>query len=698
MKKYYKFIFVSLFVISSFIFMNNVQASYKAYASNPSGAKCELNSNSTGYCLYSDSSLSDIVHGPVWLDTGNEVVVLQDTKYPDIVSKDVNKCSDGYTYVSHVYNNKTYYGYYCKTYLKAASSVITDELKKEFKEAGFPESYFEKLAVLKTAHPNWNFKAVNTGLDFNTVVTNQSYGNRSLLRISMSNNYAYLSIDPSSFDYKNDKYIPYDSTTGSDPWCKANTSTIAYYLDPRNFLDDMYIFQFQTLSYDESIEDDKILNSINGIFGDDYLKNFANDFLEAGKQSKVNPIYLSSLSKEEVHNGSTPGTAIDGKYNGMYNFYNIGATSGANPVYRGLDFAAGIDESVLRPWNTPTRAIIGGAKWIYNDYIYTGQDTSYFKKYNVVYNYLVSKKRTPTYNNYEHQYMQNIKAPSSEAATTYKSYIKNNMLDLSYTFYIPIYNNMPTSTTLSTKTGWPNNYLKSMSINGQNIPGFNGEVENYNYNLDINNPKITISATAVNSSAKVEGTGTFEIKENTTKIIKVTAQNGDIKNYKLNIKLTGTKVEIPKPEEPEKTISVLDTLNSAGIKNNDKYIYGFDVGSDISIIKEKVMNANKKAVVTLKNSSGVTKNKGVVATGDVVTITSGSETKKYEVVVRGDSNGDGEINALDFISIRKYMLKQVTLTGVKFNGADINNDGDINALDFILIRKYMLGDSNVIKQ
>lgn len=697
MKKSYRFIFINLFVISFFLFINNVQASYKAYASNPAGAKCELNSNSTGYCLYSDSSLTDIVHGPVWLDTGNEVIVLEDPNYPDVESNDLDKCGNGYTYVSHVYNNTTYYGYYCKTYLKVSSDILTDELKQEFKDEGFPESYYEKLAILKNAHPNWSFKAVNTGLDFKTAVLNQSYGDRSLLRGSMSNNYAYLATDASSFDYVSDKYIAYDDKTGIDPWYKVNQSTIAYYLDPRNFLDDMYIFQFETLSFDDSIPEDRLLDSINSIFGNDYLSNFSDKFLEAGKQSGVNPIYLSSLSKEEVHNGPTPGTAIDGVYNGMYNFYNIGATSGTNPVYRGLDFAAAEDESILRPWNTEERAIIGGAKWIYNNYVYTGQDTSYFKKYNVVYNYLVSINRTPTYNNYEHQYMQNIAAPSSEAATTYKSYIKNNMLDLSYTFYIPVYYDMPDSTQLSKKTGWPNNYLNNITINNQNIPGFNGEVEIYNYNLDINNPTITINAIPVSKNAKVEGNGTFEITEDTTKTITVTAQNGDIKNYQLNIKLTGTKVETPQ-EEPEITMDVLTTLNNAGIKNNDKYIYGFNVGSDISVIKEKIMNANKDAVVTLKNSSGEDKNKGVIATGDVVSVTSGTETKEYQVIIYGDINGNGEIDNIDFIRIKKHLLNTITLSGSYKEAADVNKNGEIDNIDFIRIKKYLLGDNTVIIQ
>ena len=44
------------------------------------------------------------------------------------------------------------------------------------------------------------------------------------------------------------------------------------------------------------------------------------------------------------------------------------------------------------------------------------------------------------------------------------------------------------------------------------------------------------------------------------------------------------------------------------------------------------------------------------------------------------------------------MLSQISLSGVKFEGADINKDGSINALDYIQIKKYMLGDASAIKQ
>ena len=212
--------------------------------------------------------------------------------------------------------------------------------------------------------------------------------------------------------------------------------------------------------------------------------------------------------------------------------------------------------------------------------------------------------------------MQNIAAPSSEAVTTYRSYYKNNMLSLSYTFYIPVYTNMPESTPLPTKGGWPNNYLDSITINGNKIADFSGDIETYNYYLDINNSEIKLEALPVSNKATVEGVGTFKIESDTTKEIKVTAQNGNVKKYKVNIILTGTLIEDP--------IDVQTTLNNAGIKNGDKYISGLNVNTDICTIKTKILNANSDATVTLTDSTDSEKSSGIIVTGDKVTIKVGS--------------------------------------------------------------------------
>ena len=499
--KQYKLLFIITFVISSFLFINNIKADYKATVLNPSGASCSLRNGSTGYCYYKDSNLNSYVSGVVWLDTGDEVTVL--TNEATVPTKDTNLCKDYYVKTSFYFSatSTTYQGYYCNANL--TTGLLTDEMKTEFTNLGFPESYFSKLAILKTAHPDWEFRAINTKLDFKSAVNSLNIAGRSLIQLSSSNNYAYMDTDSTSFDYKNNKFIPYDAKSSSNPWYNANYDTIAYYLDPRNFLIDMYIFQFEGLSYDNRVSDENLTTTINEVFKNDYLIKFTNDFIKAGKESKVSPVYLASLSKQEVGGDTTPNSAISGNvsgYEGYYNFYNIGAYSSDNPVLNGLSFAKGNDASVQRPWNTEYKAIVGGALWIKNNYIGVGQDTSYFKKWNVIYNYLKEKGEIKEpYSNFTHQYMTNVMAPASEARTTYKSYYATGILDSKFIFYIPVFENMPSATTLPTNGGWPNNYLKSISINDKNIAGFDGDTTEYNYYLDANTSKVKLGAESVSS-------------------------------------------------------------------------------------------------------------------------------------------------------------------------------------------------------
>lgn len=679
MRKIYNKTFIFIFFISLFFFIDNVSADYEATVMNPSGAKCSLRDDSTGYCFYKDSSFSSVTQGVLWLDNGDKVTVITGH---DIASPDINLCPDKYVYAK--YNSLRHgekYGYYCNAHLRSGS-FLTEELKEEFSNAGFPESYFESLAYLKAAHPNWIFKAIDTDLKFSDAVNGEmSIPGNALVQTSSSNNYAYFNISPQSFDYYNNKFVEYDQIGGSNPWCEANYETIAYYMDPRNFLTDMHIFQFEGLSYDSSISDENYQSLILQIFNNDYLANYASDFLEAGKTAKMSPVYLASLSKQEVGIGETASTAIAGTYNGMYNFYNIGATGGESPAINGLNFAANTDATTLRPWDTPNKAIVGGAIWMNDKYISVGQDTSYFKKWNVIYNYLISTgKVSNPYTNFYHQYMTNIMAPSSEATTTYRSYSNSSLLDTGFIFYIPVYDDMPSSTTRPTSGGWPNNYLSSISINDNNIAEFDGATEKYNYYLDVNTSTIELNASPVSNKAKITGTGKFKITENTTKEIIVTAENGNIKTYKINIILTGEKIEDP--------IDVVTTLNNAGIKNGDKYISGLTVGLNVDVIKNKILTANKDAKVEFDNA-------GIISTGNKITITVGNEVKVYDIVVYGDANGDGAIDAIDYVRIRKYIMGTANLSDAYKEASDANKDGAVDAIDYVRIRKYIMGTASI---
>lgn len=56
----------------------------------------------------------------------------------------------------------------------------------------------------------------------------------------------------------------------SGGWVQASEGLVKYALDPRNFLDDTYIFMFESLSYDSSVHNtDGVRNIISGTFMED---------------------------------------------------------------------------------------------------------------------------------------------------------------------------------------------------------------------------------------------------------------------------------------------------------------------------------------------------------------------------------------------------------------------------------------------
>ena len=100
----------------------------------------------------------------------------------------------------------------------------------------------------------------------------------------------------------------------------------------------------------------------------------------------------------------------------LYNFYNYGATDGNGAVERGLA------EAGRQGWTSPRYALIDGAKKVLkNGYISAGQTTKYFYKFDVVGNEILTEsmgQRTYALKYfYGHQYMTNLRDPSSQAGS-----------------------------------------------------------------------------------------------------------------------------------------------------------------------------------------------------------------------------------------------------------------------------------------
>ena len=233
-------------------------------------------------------------------------------------------------------------------------------------------------------------------------------------------------------------------------------------MDPRNFLNEVRIFQFEGLSY---VENSNQLNTIEKIlYGTEFYntkvsyintqgqtinmtEKYADLILRAAQTSKVSSYHLASRIKQEV-GPFLSHSSISGKvpgYEALYNFYNIGATSSSEPmgaIINGLKYArdghgasSETRTKYLIPWNTKERAITGGGIFIGSSYINIGQDTIYLQKFHVVDNRGGEL--------FWHQYMTNVLAPYSESNIIYKGYVNSNLLDTDITFVIPIYNNMP---------------------------------------------------------------------------------------------------------------------------------------------------------------------------------------------------------------------------------------------------------------
>ena len=319
-----------------------------------------------------------------------------------------------------------------------------EDIEKYIDESKYP-GYKEKLIALKKSNPNWKFTIYYTGLDWKTVLYNETKGLHSRSLVQGKNGQWLCEVCGTKV---------YDS----GGWMCASEKAVAYLMDTRNYLTENYIFQFEELSYDpDTYTIAGIEKVLNGTFM--YQKNireyynnpeyeyitFAEAIMDAANSSGVSPYYLAARIRQEVGvNGSASIYGTYEGYEGIYNFYNIGANSGEDPIGNGLKYAS--NETMgkyLLPWNDPAKAIKGGAIWIAANYIAVGQDTLYFQKYDVVNN------GTELYN---HQYMQNIFAARSEGITTYNTYKGIGLLDNNYNFIIPVYENMPAQISLEPGT------------------------------------------------------------------------------------------------------------------------------------------------------------------------------------------------------------------------------------------------------
>ena len=153
-------------------------------------------------------------------------------------------------------------GYVSAAYVRLPVSYTTDsDFEAKLSAEGFPESYKNGLRQLHAQYPNWVFKAKKTGLDWNTVIENEALLGRNL--VSSGSISSWKSVESGAYNWDNSTWTGFDGSN----WVAASEDIIRYYMDPRNFLDDTYVFQFLSHEYNSSTQTrDGLAKMVEGSF------------------------------------------------------------------------------------------------------------------------------------------------------------------------------------------------------------------------------------------------------------------------------------------------------------------------------------------------------------------------------------------------------------------------------------------------
>lgn len=454
-------------------------------------------------------------------------------------------------------------GYVSAAYVQLTSSGSQGSSDADFEsymtKQGFPESYKPYLRKLHEQHPKWIFTAQKLGVDWNTALKEECVVGRNLVHSSALA--SWKSMEKGAYDFNGGYWYGLDGS-----WVAASKEIIMYYMDPRNFLNDTYIFMFENQSYDPSYQTE---SGVKTILADTFMSGsytcpdtkkkytYSQTFMDAAKKSGVSPYHLASRCRNEQGvNGAPQSLGTVKGYENYFNFFDIQAyaTSTMTAAEMGCKYAKTTNPTYLLPWTNQYKSIVGGSIFLGTGYITKGQDTLYLQKFDMV---------DGGNGLYYHQYMTCVFGQANEAISLKNAY-SQDILNSAMEFKIPVYNNMldklcpkPAS------SGDNNNYLNSLSVSGTSIsPKFDKFTTSYTATVKAEISSVTINANPLGKSAKVSGKGKVSLKTGEN-IIKVTctAASGVKRTYTIRITRKAASQTLQQGDvNGDKYLTVVDAL------------------------------------------------------------------------------------------------------------------------------------------
>ncbi|HOQ01601.1 MAG TPA: dockerin type I domain-containing protein [Acetivibrio clariflavus] len=125
--------------------------------------------------------------------------------------------------------------------------------------------------------------------------------------------------------------------------------------------------------------------------------------------------------------------------------------------------------------------------------------------------------------------------------------------------------------------------------------------------------------------------------------------------------------------------------------NDDQHQYGsinYSITGDLRVYGRVFVATNGRGIVYGEPTSGTV----TTPTPSTPTKTPApTPTPTPKPSMKGDITLDGEINSIDYATLKMHLLGITTLTPEQLANADINDDNDVNSIDYALLKSYLLG-------
>ena len=602
------------------------------------------------------------------------------------------------------------------------------------------------IQSLQAKYPNWSFTILDTGLDWNDVIKNETVAShgRNLIYYTYSGSWVCSTCGDRAYD--------------SGRWKCASETAVAYYMDPRNWINENNIFQFENLAYNGDIQNidgvNKILNGVPWASGGEIhytrtdgsagviYKSYAQVIMDAARDAGISPYHLAARIKQEQGAGYSLSATASGTYGGhvgYYNFLNIKATGG-DIIGNALNYARS------QGWDDPEKSIRGGAEFLASGYISRGQSTLYLQKFDV---------DSSDGGLYYHQYMQNVSAALTEGNTVRNSYASMGLLDSNISFVIPVYNNMPAVGSYVGDNGTI--VTQNVRITGNDVIIRNGKSRSSGEITRLNSGdvllRIEIGGTEIDGYYwdKVvlsDGTKGYVARDYITRIDDVANTNVPaVANVNVNLRNgPGTSnTTVIRTLTSGQAVTVIESGKYNGLDGYNWSRVKLNSGDQGYLVSDYVTEsaqASYEMGYVNCNPDGKVYVRSGVGTGNSIVTLLGKDTKvtilqksagdangytwdkivtldglegymanaylRYEEsssgennivtseLKNGDANGDGEIDSADLLTIKKHLLNAKIITDqYKLKAADANKDGEIDSADLLKIQKYLLGVGNL---